>query len=788
MTAPERVEEETRLFLDDHPDAEDALAEIVEIDADSAGWTFDDIPLDSGRFGELVSRNIAEKTEGTYQLADREAVETALTGESLPDHDEGNRTGFSVSTPALDIDTTALGGLTGALALVVAMRMLYFRSVFQDGHVVSPGNDPYHFRFWQEQMLATSDGITDVGVLTGVPSSRALTYSLNWWFAELLGGTPEAAATVAAWLPVLGTVALALVLYALVATLTEDRRIAIAAVAFLAVSPAHVFYTNLGFIDHLVHQYFWLTVLAFALVWLAADLLGRRTAGATGREAARAHLGSPTVWFVAGILAVAVVTSVNAWTGSPLTFIPVALYLGFRVVADHRADVPPLQANAPTLAGLGTGTLLALFVHTQFGWQEVIAVAAPALVTVGGVTVALLAALWYRLDFPAVGLVGAEGVGGGVLALLFWRLRPDAVARVQPRVDQLFGREGVAEAAPLFSLEGGIVLWPLFLVGIGFYLGFAVLVYATWLQSKRYEPAWLVVVCFAWSYMILAGIQGRFTGQLSIFLAVCAAPTLVYLLRWLDLADETSLFSPSTSVERSISLPTVRTGGYTVVIVAVVLLTNLIFVPGLVEDSVHGDDEYGAAVTISEHAENFDREYPDNEVVSQIATNRMYNYVVNGEAEGYSPALDEYQSFLRAENLESGYGEVNSRGYLVLTDLDSPTESTHAQLFDEFGAGSQPSPHFQLLYATPDLRAFAVVEGATIETTADPGQNLTASTDVSVDGHSFTYERTGVANESGTVRISVAYPGEYDLGDETVTVRERHVEAGDPVSTRNGGT
>ena len=51
MTAPEEVNEATRAFLREYPDAEAALKTLIDRDSDGA-WTFDDVDLDSGQFGE----------------------------------------------------------------------------------------------------------------------------------------------------------------------------------------------------------------------------------------------------------------------------------------------------------------------------------------------------------------------------------------------------------------------------------------------------------------------------------------------------------------------------------------------------------------------------------------------------------------------------------------------------------------------------------------------------------------------------------------------------------------
>ncbi|QSG08040.1 UDP-glucose 6-dehydrogenase [Halapricum desulfuricans] len=50
----------TESLLEDRPDLETALEELLTVDAERDTWTFDDVPVDSGTFGELVSREIVE--------------------------------------------------------------------------------------------------------------------------------------------------------------------------------------------------------------------------------------------------------------------------------------------------------------------------------------------------------------------------------------------------------------------------------------------------------------------------------------------------------------------------------------------------------------------------------------------------------------------------------------------------------------------------------------------------------------------------------------------------------
>jgi len=802
MTEPERVGEATRSFLDDHPDVADDIEELVELDGETDGWTFDDIPLDSGRFGELVSRGIVEKTaDGNYRLADREAVRACLDGNptaaagSADVTDAGSSSPLSVPTgvasvslPTLDVENARIvGALAAALALVAAVRGLFYTSVLRDGHVVSPGNDPYFYRFWQAQLLARSRGPTDPGMFSTVgelTNTRPLTHFLNWWFADLFGGTPEAAATVAAWLPVAGAVAGAFVVYALAVTLTDDHRIGLASVVLLALAPIHANFTSLGFLEHRVHQYFWLTVLAFALVWLAVDVLNRVDRTRDGHDAALEHLSAPATWAVSGLLAVSVLASAHAWGGSPITFAPVAIYLGFRVVTDVRAEVPPLVAGLPTLVGLGVGGLFSVLAHVLWGWHGPMEATFPLLVALGGVAVVLLATGWERFELPIAGLPVVEVVLGVVALVIYRLLRPDDVARLFRRAGDLFGREGIQETGSLFAAQQAVIFEPLFQLGMTFYLGVVGLGIATWVVYRAYRPGWLVVVCFAWYYMLLAAFQVRFGAQLGVFAALLAGVVFVFILSKLELIRATSLFGRERGFDGpALVFPSLSgTSVYLVGVVALLLSANLFFVPFILNDSTYSEGEFEAAMAVDDHAERFDRDHPENFVLSRWGTNRMYNYFVNGQSRGYGYARSNHVEFITSPDPDEWYDRFEGRvGYVVLEPRGLPAETAHGQLFREFGAGEARTLHYRLLYVSDDARAFAVVEGAVIETSLDQSGAVTASTEVTVDDVSFTYERTGIADENGTASIRVAYPGEYDVGGETVTVSEKDVLDGNRV-------
>ncbi|SDK11290.1 dolichyl-diphosphooligosaccharide--protein glycosyltransferase [Halovenus aranensis] len=783
MTDTERVEQAARSFLADRPDHEDTLEKLLTHEQEHGSWEFDDAPVESGLFGELVSREFVENTaDGGYRFTDRQAVSAALHEDNPTDTQPTAQTslGFTISLPS--VDRRVLAGLLGGLLLVVVARSLFFQSVFTNGRIVSPANDSYFFRYWQAELLAQSNGLFDLNTLSTVgevTNIRPLTHVLYWWFAEL----SSAPGLVAALVPVVTSVIVGVLIYELTQKLTADHRIALAAVVLFALTPAHATYTALGFSDHGPYQYLWIGLMIYALGWLAMDVLERSRGGAA--NPAWAHTRTPRAWGVAALLTVAVGALAHTWGGSPLSFIPIAVYVAVRVIADVKEGVDPLVGNLPALGGITLGSLFALGAHVRWGWHESIAATVPVAVAVGALAVAVLAHLWFRVDLPAGGLLAAEGVVGVVGVLFFRWFRPDDVARLVERSDAFFNRETATETASLFSLDQAIILGPMGQIGIGFYLALVPLLVVTYYVVRNYEPGWLVVTTFTWFYLAIATFQLRFAAKFAIPCAIFGAVGLVYVLDAVDLARPVSLFDGDAPDGRPLELPATPTVGvYLVGAIGLVLLLNLIFVPSLLAQIQYSEGQIDAVDAIDNHAEELNRTYPENFVLSDWGDNRMYNHFVNGESRGYGYARGRYEPFISDTNPDEYFDQFNNRvGYVVMTDTEAPAQTVQAKLFEELGAGNESVAHYQLIHSTDDVRAFALVKGAVINATASPGETVTARTNVTTEGESFTYERIETAAENGTLKIRVAYPGEYEVGETTVTVTEQDIYEGRAVSS-----
>lgn len=792
-------------FRADHPDGQRVLEAVLAVDSELETWTFDDIEIDSGAFGELVSRGIVEKVDGEYQLADPADLRAILNGAPGADSDDDSTDGLTRGLSLPSVDWRAMTGLVVALCVVAGARMTAFASVFQRGYVILPGNDPYYYRYWLRELLADSLGVTDFSVLVdppnGVSIKRPFSHVTNWFVAELLGGGEWAAETVAIWLPVVGSVLLGAMLYKLAVLLTRDVRVGIASVLVLAVTPVHAVYTGLGYLDHNVHQYFWLGVTLLTLGWLAVDLQRHVDRTDETQTAVRSHLRAAPTWGVAAVFGLSVAAGTHTWGGSPLLLLPLAGYIGLRVALDARADVSPLRASLPVLGGLAFGSVVSLILHLRWGWHSRFVASTPLLVFGGAVVVTLLAELWRGRSLRYSGLLLSEAaLAMSGIVLLRW-LRPQEVTSALTRVGDLFVREGAIETASLFSTEYAVLGGPLYQLGMVFYIAVAVLGWICVVVTRRYEPGWLLLGTYSGFLLITAGIQARFAGQLAVPFSILGGVGIVYLLSAVDLARRPALFDPSTeptagdgsAPDLSIAMPDRDRAVYLLGIGVLIFGISLVFVPGLTAQTSYSGPQVAALAAIDDHATENDREFPANYVLSEWGDNRMYNYFVNGGSRSYQYAFNNYNSFRSGTDPTGWYDRFNGRvGYVVVSAVepDVSPETIQYQLLEDLGAGGagqEAVSHYQLLSVDDErtAAAFAIVSGATIEGSGEPGETVAVSTEVTVDETTFTYQREVTVGNNGRFTVVVPYAGTYRVGPDRIEVAETDVKDGLTVRTAN---
>ena len=806
-------------FLEERPDFEPILQEVITADADGP-WVFDDIDCDSGNFGELVSREFVDSVDDGYRLTDRDAVRAALDGDGdTADDDAPGSTDETSPLGVGEFKPLSLGVedsitfvrarvagdnglfallLVASLALVAVVRSLTYDAVFRENHVVPTSNDPFHYFYWVNQLLAESPGYLDfpeiAAILGNRTSGEPFVYIIGWWATALLEVGPDSAGTVLALFPVVSSIVTAGILAWLVHTVTGDQRVTVLTVFALALLPANFLYTHLGFYDHHHLDYIWFTLMAATLVWLARDASRRETL---------AHLRNPLTWAVAALFGVASGSAMLTWNGAPLMLLAVAVYAAVALPSTLRADRPPLYTSFPLVAGLLAGTALGVGMHLWAGLQEFPVVLAPGLVAGGVLAVALVSEAASRAGQPphiALGGAIGSGLAGTVVVGL---AAPDLFARFSQRFfSDLLGRGGIGETRGLFDPELSIHFGPFEQFGLFALVLFPALAYVTWQCLIRHEPVWLVPTSFAWTFLGLATIQRRFAAELSVFAAFFAAVGLVWALSRASLCRPLDCFGGPTPVSIRLdrdSLFVARTTAIVILLVLAVVASVLVFstILSIVPTT---DSQYETAQWIADNSED------DPYVLSQWDRNRMYNYIVWGGGDGYNYAEDTYWPLLNDDDPDAWYDNLtdaegidssheqrhDSVDYLVIEDNQARgilIDVGYGQLFQLYGSALEEFDglsHYRLVYVSKEEShtVFEPVRGAVIEGTADPSTVVEVTTPVELEHAEFEYVRRTTADANGTYEVRVPYPGTYETStNSTATVTEGDVENGHTVKT-----
>jgi len=756
---------EIRDLLEERPDLEPAVEAVL---AAEEPWTFHDVGLDSGVFGELVSTDLVEDADGEgYRLVDAEATRQALRGEAVSadrsgDEPEGPAALSAVfdSLPSPDRLTAAF--VSAGLLAVVAFRLVTVPAVFRGNHVVLTGNDPYYYRYFVERLVAADVGVTTLPERFGEPLLVATLSTL----VDLLGGGQSVSGYVLAWYPVVFAAVTALLVYVLTVRLTDDRRVALASLATLAVLPSHALRTSLGFADHHAFDYLWVTLTLLSLVFLtrlvADDRRNRRLA---------------SLALVLSAVAVGVTGSVLSWEGGPILILPVGMFLAVESLrAVHDGD-SPLTVGAPLVVGVVVAALLTWVAHSVLNWQTAFVALAPALVSVGGVGVVAVSELWQRADLPAAGLA-VVGVVGFVSSLLTLRaVWPDFWARLVMSVsERLVARRNVAEVQGLFSESAGWLLL------FGFLL-FVAIPYMAWATVRaRRDTRWLPAVIYGWYFLLLAMIQVRFAGQLSLVVAVFAGLGLVHLAERVDVARPPVPFDGGVD-GHSLSLPGPRRASVLVALFVLVAGLGIIQIPVKTSQITVSEERFETATWIAEYSDEQGLEYSDNYVFSEWSDNRVYNYFVNGESKTYRFARANYDTFLQSDDPGEWYNRLAGRtGFVVYGDEPYASGTVGAELA-AVGRQTATVPslsHYRAVHVSDggNYHVFAIVPGAELSGTAEPNTTVSARTTVTMNGNQYTYERRLSPSPNGSYSVTVPYPGEYRVDGAAVRVPESAVENG----------
>ncbi|MFC7174642.1 glycosyltransferase family 39 protein [Haloplanus litoreus] len=186
------------------------------------------------------------------------------------------------------------------MAVLVAVRLFSLPAVVHPDGVALLSNDPYFYRTLVDRTVAGPFALparARVGEPLFVATLAAATV--------LVGSSGVALAVY----PLVATVVSGVLVYATAARITDDFRVGLASVLWLATMPVHAWRTSLGGGDHHAFDYLWVALTLYCLVALL---------GEAERNRRRAALG----------LGVAVGAQVLAWEGGPLLVLPAALGVG----------------------------------------------------------------------------------------------------------------------------------------------------------------------------------------------------------------------------------------------------------------------------------------------------------------------------------------------------------------------------------------------------------------------------------------------------------------------------
>lgn len=776
------------------PDLESALSTIADVDADRDGWTFDDVPVDTGTFGKLVSQGIVEETADgdRYRLANPEVVRAAL-------EQNGHAGDGDAANPSPSLDVTlpssgrlpALGIAVVVVALVVWTRAYIYPDVFRGSDVVLTANDPYAYRFYLEAALGHVNAPSEVSSVVGTTLGEPLFLAMLWFGATLLGGSQGAAGIVLAWYPVVMGVLVCGLVYVLGARVLGDRRVGLAAAVALAIVPSFAFRTSLGFGDHHAFDYVWLLATITAMAWVVTidEPFGDR-----GRQGA-------------ALLGCAVAGQVLAWEGSPLLLLPIAGYLAVVVPLDVAADRSPFRENAPVLLGSAVAAVLVLLAHLALGWHGPSVAVVPALLLAGGLGLAGVGELVRRRDVRARTLVAAE-VGGPIAALVVLALvLPSLTRQLLGGIGFLLFASNIAEKAPTFTVENALGLE---FLGAVFLLALPALWWGLQ-RADRGDRQWLVVSGYASWLLFLTALQIRFAAHLATVLALYAGVTFIWLLARFDLTalpapirrvqadggdvpdEQSAIHSADEWFDRDAL--TVRAGVSTLLVLALVVGTSGVYLPGQVEGGLVNEERYHTASWMNDYAAEQGWEYPESYVFSDWGVNRVYNYFVNGVSQNYSRAQRNYSRFIFNDTAASAgwYEQLrDDTGFVVVEPRAQRPGTIQEHLSATYGSrwdGREAVSHYRAVFASSSTRikVFTLVPGATISGSAPPNTTVEARTTVEIANESFLYRQRAETGSDGEYRMVVPYPAEYELTAANTTwnatVPESAVTDGDRVQS-----
>lgn len=758
--------------IETYPELQPTIQTLLEQQRIAGTWVFEDADIDSGAFGELVSQEFVEEHAGEYRFIYPELIESVINEDNkeIPQSEVVERNLIA------RIDWTAVGMVGAALLFVGLVRVGFtHRSTFRADHIMLAGNDAYFYRFWAEQLLNSQtaefslQGLHRDALPGNVAVHDTLMIVFGWWFAAVLGGTSRAAGMALAVYPPLFGVLTAAITYKISTSTFNDKLAGVAGVGILAVTPAHAFRTALGFGDH--HAF------DFLLVGVTAIGLIRILVSTERAKSSQWESFSAVGLFASGVTGLALV-----WRGGPLFILPVAVVVFLRTLWNVRANRSPLRTDSLLFAGLVTAAGATLIIHLSLGWVEPFRGFAPSLLLGGAVLVGIVGEVVSRANGSArTALIVdlAAVVPGGALA---WAFVPDV-----PRATKQFiaymttvAGSGIAETQSLIG--GGLTfIRPIFLFGLFLFLALPYLGWATYQLWRENYPVSLVITVFGWYFLLLAVVQLRFAGSLSLFIAVFAGLGFKHLFAVVGYGSRPTPFRTEDDSSRvdqladlELSVPPRRELLSIGLLVLLVSGLSIVQTPIKMEQVDVDDSTYEAAVAIEDHYTTT-ADPPTRYVLSFWPDNRLYNFVLGGDYRYYDFARTNYPTFLA--DTRPGNWTGDQVGYVVIrkTDAGFGDRMMYSRLFERSGSrgdGVAGVGTFRLIHVGDggDVKVFAHTGGYELSGTATPNETVEIQKEVTVNGESFTYKREIKVNPSGTYSLRVSYSGTYRVDNRTVSV------------------
>jgi dolichyl-diphosphooligosaccharide--protein glycosyltransferase len=766
-----------RDLLEERPELRAALESLVEVDDTAETWAYDDVPVDSGPFGELVNAGIVESVGEEYRLAEphRVKAELGISDSDFKDSPSGSKPAFGgldISRPTFDRTTVVI--VASALSILALVRVHVFRKIYRDGTVVLSGNDPYYYQFWVERVIQESTGGLDVGALSVLPEQIAngepLMVTTIWLVSELFGGDATIAGHVLAWYPVVSAVITAAFVYAISVKMTGDKRVGVAAILLLAIIPGHALRTSLGFADHHAFDYIWLTATSLGLMSLG---------GFTLRDL---RYSKPVS--ICAATGIAITAQVFAWDAGPLLIFPVSIVVVLTAAFAVRGDTSPTRAGAPLLASIGIASLLSAFFHGYVGWQSRVVAFTPILLFLGGVGALLSAEGIRRTSGKLPHLIGIYVLGGVAGIIGLQAVLPSLWNSLTEELQALFARRGVAETLSLFSSDSfGFI----FLLGFTLALALPPMVHGV--RRIPDDKRWVVPTVYVWYTMGLAAVQVRFVGEFASFAAIFAGIGFIWAATWID------CIPPIDTSPAQLRLPDRGTLGTLFLLFLLIGSLGIVQVPVKTSQVTVDDATYETSQFIADRAATLNQSDQESYVLSHWGRNRVYNYFVNGQSDSYSYARSRYGPLISSVTPKESYHAIleGRVGYVVLsTDRSSnDPRRLYSRLVSTLGSRNGDIPglgHYRALYIPPDESriVYGVVPGAAVQGAAPANTTVSVSTTVTIPRATFTYKRQTDALANGTYSIRLAQPGTYQLNVDgetrTVTVSEAAVREGKKIS------